>query len=75
VRYAYAILQKRNSSRLKRPTRVRQADAVRIGLQRPANKGLRYPAEILTADEVIGAREAARPIRRPRGPPENTELG
>jgi site-specific recombinase XerD len=44
--------EKRNSDRRKRRTRVRHAGAVGIRPHRPANKGQRYPAEILTADEV-----------------------
>src|SRR4029450_577709 len=44
-------MQKRASTRRKPQPPVRHAEAARRP-HRPANKGLRYPAEILTADEV-----------------------
>ena len=47
------MTEKRNSGRRKRPTHGRPMEgAPRSRWRRPANKGHRYPAEILTADEV-----------------------
>jgi site-specific recombinase XerD len=44
--------EKRNSGGPRRPTDLRPVDRVPRRRRRPANKGQRYPAEILTADEV-----------------------
>src|SRR4029453_10118194 len=49
------MVKKRNSSRRKRRTHGEPAEAPSRGRRRrPANKGQRYPAEVLTADEVRG---------------------
>ena len=52
MRYAYAITRKRNSSRGSPAKRQMASTASRTRRRWPANKGQRYPAEILTADEV-----------------------
>jgi site-specific recombinase XerD len=47
------MTEKRNSGRRKRPSHGRPTEGPpRRRRRRPANKGHRYPAEILTADEV-----------------------
>jgi site-specific recombinase XerD len=47
------MTQKRNSGRQKTPTHGQPVEGLpRRRRHRPANKGQRYPAEILTADEV-----------------------
>src|SRR4029453_4641632 len=47
------MIEKRNSDRRKRPAHRQPADgSPRRRRRRPANKGQRYPAEVLTADEV-----------------------
>jgi|SRR5262245_11840365 len=46
------MIQKRNSGRRERPTRRQPTEGFPRRRRRPANKGHRYPAEILTADEV-----------------------
>jgi site-specific recombinase XerD len=44
--------EKRNSGGRRRTNHGRRAEGPRTRRRRPANKGQRYPAEILTADEV-----------------------